>query len=65
MYRGCKRTEEFKGIPAHWDKSALPDLGFKVWRFLFHLFISFLYAGLLCHSALVDDCFICNITQRY
>ncbi|KAI6079861.1 Poly [ADP-ribose] polymerase 12 [Aix galericulata] len=28
--RGCKRTEEFKGIPAHWDKSALPDLGFKL-----------------------------------
>ncbi|XP_074024337.1 protein mono-ADP-ribosyltransferase PARP12-like [Numenius arquata] len=28
--RGIKHTEEFKGIPAHWDKSALPELGFKV-----------------------------------
>ncbi|NWX18605.1 PAR12 polymerase, partial [Aegotheles bennettii] len=28
--RGFKYTEEFKGIPAHWDKSALPELGFKL-----------------------------------
>ncbi|NXW56495.1 PAR12 polymerase, partial [Eurystomus gularis] len=28
--RGFKHTEEFKGIPAHWDKSALPDRGFKL-----------------------------------
>ncbi|XP_075359097.1 protein mono-ADP-ribosyltransferase PARP12-like isoform X1 [Mycteria americana] len=28
--RGFKRTEEFRGIPAHWDKSALPELGFKL-----------------------------------
>ncbi|XP_029896942.1 protein mono-ADP-ribosyltransferase PARP12-like isoform X2 [Aquila chrysaetos chrysaetos] len=28
--RGFKHTEEFKGIPAHWDKSALPELGFKL-----------------------------------
>ncbi|NXG55286.1 PAR12 polymerase, partial [Hemiprocne comata] len=28
--RGCKYTEEFKGIPAHWDKSALPDVGYKL-----------------------------------
>ncbi|KAK1201522.1 PAR12 ribosyltransferase, partial [Pygoscelis papua] len=28
--RGFKHTEQFKGIPAHWDKSALPDLGFKL-----------------------------------
>ncbi|XP_008944146.1 PREDICTED: poly [ADP-ribose] polymerase 12, partial [Merops nubicus] len=28
--RGFKPTEEFKGIPAHWDKSALPELGFKL-----------------------------------
>ncbi|NWR65587.1 PAR12 polymerase, partial [Bucorvus abyssinicus] len=28
--RGIKHTEEFKGIPAHWDKSALPELGFKL-----------------------------------
>ncbi|GAB0176946.1 protein mono-ADP-ribosyltransferase PARP12-like [Grus japonensis] len=25
-----KHTEEFKHIPAHWDKSALPELGFKL-----------------------------------
>ncbi|XP_009464148.1 PREDICTED: poly [ADP-ribose] polymerase 12 [Nipponia nippon] len=28
--RGFKHTEEFKGIPAYWDKSALPELGFKL-----------------------------------
>ncbi|XP_054242664.1 zinc finger CCCH-type antiviral protein 1 [Indicator indicator] len=28
--RGFKHTEVFKGIPAHWDKSALPELGFKL-----------------------------------
>ncbi|XP_074438028.1 protein mono-ADP-ribosyltransferase PARP12-like isoform X1 [Larus michahellis] len=28
--RGFKHTEEFRGIPAHWDKSALPELGFKL-----------------------------------
>ncbi|XP_026724296.1 poly [ADP-ribose] polymerase 12-like [Athene cunicularia] len=28
--RALKHTEEFKGIPAHWDKSALPELGFKL-----------------------------------
>ncbi|KAM6090739.1 protein mono-ADP-ribosyltransferase PARP12-like isoform 2-T2 [Theristicus caerulescens] len=28
--RGFKHTEEFKGIPANWDKSALPELGFKL-----------------------------------
>ncbi|NXQ87462.1 PAR12 polymerase, partial [Nyctibius grandis] len=28
--RGFKNTEEFKGIPSHWDKSALPELGFKL-----------------------------------
>ncbi|XP_014792722.1 PREDICTED: poly [ADP-ribose] polymerase 12-like [Calidris pugnax] len=28
--RGFKHTEEFKGIPAHWDRSALPELGFKL-----------------------------------
>lgn len=28
--RGIKLTEGFKGIPAHWDKSALPELGFKL-----------------------------------
>ncbi|XP_056197982.1 protein mono-ADP-ribosyltransferase PARP12-like isoform X3 [Falco biarmicus] len=28
--RGFKHTEEFKGIPAHWDKSAMPELGFKL-----------------------------------
>ncbi|NWW49307.1 PAR12 polymerase, partial [Pedionomus torquatus] len=28
--RGFKHTEEFKGIPPHWDKSALPQLGFKL-----------------------------------
>ncbi|XP_074930747.1 protein mono-ADP-ribosyltransferase PARP12-like [Phalacrocorax aristotelis] len=28
--RGFKNTEQFKGIPAHWDKSALPELGFKL-----------------------------------
>ncbi|NXM69608.1 PAR12 polymerase, partial [Serilophus lunatus] len=28
--RTFKHTEEFKGIPAHWDKSALPDLGFEL-----------------------------------
>ncbi|XP_032851842.2 protein mono-ADP-ribosyltransferase PARP12 isoform X1 [Tyto alba] len=28
--RGFKHTEEFKGIPAHWDKSALPELGFQL-----------------------------------
>ncbi|NXP11397.1 PAR12 polymerase, partial [Thinocorus orbignyianus] len=28
--RGFKDTEEFKGIPPHWDKSALPQLGFKL-----------------------------------
>ncbi|RMC03014.1 hypothetical protein DUI87_20207 [Hirundo rustica rustica] len=28
--RGVKHTEGFKSIPAHWDKSALPELGFKL-----------------------------------
>ncbi|NXI80855.1 PAR12 polymerase, partial [Rhipidura dahli] len=28
--RGFKNTEGFKSIPAHWDKSALPELGFKL-----------------------------------
>ncbi|NXJ02401.1 PAR12 polymerase, partial [Psophia crepitans] len=28
--RGFKHTEDFKGIPAHWDKSAVPELGFKL-----------------------------------
>ncbi|RLW00162.1 hypothetical protein DV515_00009211 [Chloebia gouldiae] len=28
--RGVKHTEGFKNIPAHWDKSALPELGFKL-----------------------------------
>ncbi|XP_052523405.1 protein mono-ADP-ribosyltransferase PARP12-like [Tympanuchus pallidicinctus] len=28
--RGFKNTEEFKRIPSHWDKSALPELGFKL-----------------------------------
>ncbi|XP_009693167.1 PREDICTED: poly [ADP-ribose] polymerase 12, partial [Cariama cristata] len=28
--RGFKCSEAFKGIPAHWDKSALPELGFKL-----------------------------------
>ncbi|XP_065713918.2 protein mono-ADP-ribosyltransferase PARP12-like [Patagioenas fasciata] len=28
--RGFKHTEEFRGIPAHWDKSAVPELGFKL-----------------------------------
>ncbi|XP_009875435.1 PREDICTED: poly [ADP-ribose] polymerase 12, partial [Apaloderma vittatum] len=28
--RGIKNTEKLKGIPAHWDKSALPELGFKL-----------------------------------
>ncbi|NXN44889.1 PAR12 polymerase, partial [Rhinoptilus africanus] len=28
--RGFKPTEEFKGIPAYWDRSALPELGFKL-----------------------------------
>ncbi|KAM9292892.1 protein mono-ADP-ribosyltransferase PARP12 [Morus bassanus] len=28
--RGFKHTEQFKGVPAHWDKSALPELGFKL-----------------------------------
>ncbi|NXL35712.1 PAR12 polymerase, partial [Glaucidium brasilianum] len=28
--RALKHTEEFKGIPAHWDKSALPEQGFKL-----------------------------------
>ncbi|NWW98954.1 PAR12 polymerase, partial [Caloenas nicobarica] len=28
--RGFKHTEEFRGVPAHWDKSALPELGFKL-----------------------------------
>ncbi|NXI57983.1 PAR12 polymerase, partial [Chloroceryle aenea] len=28
--RGFKPTVEFKGIPAHWDKSALPEVGFKL-----------------------------------
>ncbi|NWV20087.1 PAR12 polymerase, partial [Origma solitaria] len=28
--RGIKHTEEFKTIPAHWDKTALPELGFKL-----------------------------------
>ncbi|XP_057240527.1 protein mono-ADP-ribosyltransferase PARP12-like [Malurus melanocephalus] len=28
--RGIKHTDELKGIPAHWDKSALPELGFKL-----------------------------------
>lgn len=41
MYRGFKHTEEFKGIPAHWDKSALPELGFKVWSFFFFVSVSF------------------------
>ncbi|XP_054487221.2 protein mono-ADP-ribosyltransferase PARP12 isoform X1 [Agelaius phoeniceus] len=28
--RGVKHTEGFKNVPAHWDKSALPELGFKL-----------------------------------
>ncbi|NXS96134.1 PAR12 polymerase, partial [Jacana jacana] len=28
--RGFKHAEEFKGIPPHWDKSSLPELGFKL-----------------------------------
>ncbi|XP_053912134.1 protein mono-ADP-ribosyltransferase PARP12 [Cuculus canorus] len=28
--RGFKHTGEFKGIPAHWDKTALPEQGFKL-----------------------------------
>ncbi|NWV85732.1 PAR12 polymerase, partial [Dasyornis broadbenti] len=28
--RGINQTEVFKGIPAHWDKTALPELGFKL-----------------------------------
>ncbi|XP_010155816.1 PREDICTED: poly [ADP-ribose] polymerase 12, partial [Eurypyga helias] len=28
--RGFKHTEGFRGIPAHWDKSALPEWGFKL-----------------------------------
>ncbi|NWH67542.1 PAR12 polymerase, partial [Geococcyx californianus] len=28
--RGFKHTEDLKGIPAHWDKSALPEQGFKL-----------------------------------
>ncbi|XP_039426454.1 protein mono-ADP-ribosyltransferase PARP12-like isoform X1 [Corvus cornix cornix] len=28
--RGFKHSEGFKSIPAHWDKSALPELGFKL-----------------------------------
>ncbi|KAM9245361.1 protein mono-ADP-ribosyltransferase PARP12-like [Leptosomus discolor] len=28
--RGFNHMENFKGIPAHWDKSALPELGFKL-----------------------------------
>ncbi|XP_071583865.1 protein mono-ADP-ribosyltransferase PARP12-like [Heliangelus exortis] len=28
--RGSKDIEELKGIPAHWDKSAVPELGFKL-----------------------------------
>ncbi|XP_031445624.1 protein mono-ADP-ribosyltransferase PARP12-like [Phasianus colchicus] len=28
--RGFKNIEEFKRIPSHWDKSALPELGFKL-----------------------------------
>ncbi|NXL95214.1 PAR12 polymerase, partial [Alectura lathami] len=28
--RGFKHAEGFKGIPAHWDKCALPDVGFKL-----------------------------------
>ncbi|NXY89507.1 PAR12 polymerase, partial [Alcedo cyanopectus] len=28
--RGFKPTAELKGIPAHWDKSALPEVGFKL-----------------------------------
>ncbi|XP_064011535.1 protein mono-ADP-ribosyltransferase PARP12-like [Pogoniulus pusillus] len=28
--RGFKHTEEFKSIPAHWDRSALPEVGFKL-----------------------------------
>ncbi|KAK2539657.1 poly [ADP-ribose] polymerase 12, partial [Columba guinea] len=28
--RGFKHTEELRGIPAHWDKSAVPELGFKL-----------------------------------
>ncbi|XP_057276588.1 protein mono-ADP-ribosyltransferase PARP12-like [Pezoporus wallicus] len=28
--RSSKYVEEFKGIPSHWDKSALPEVGFKL-----------------------------------
>lgn len=28
--RGFKNTEELRRIPSHWDKSALPELGFKL-----------------------------------
>ncbi|NXP56748.1 PAR12 polymerase, partial [Heliornis fulica] len=28
--RGIKHTGELKGVPTHWDKSALPELGFKL-----------------------------------
>ncbi|XP_071407187.1 protein mono-ADP-ribosyltransferase PARP12-like [Pithys albifrons albifrons] len=28
--RGIKDREMFRGIPAHWDKSALPELGFQL-----------------------------------
>ncbi|XP_074907899.1 protein mono-ADP-ribosyltransferase PARP12-like isoform X1 [Buteo buteo] len=45
--RGFKHTEEFKGIPAHWDKSALPELGFKVWSFFFSL-------RQFCHIQLIE-----------
>lgn len=70
MYREFKHTEDFKGIPAHWDKTALPELGFKVWSFL----VSFLSISFVAYRfvtpqisfscAFVDDCFLCNIMQR-
>nr|XP_009942630.1 PREDICTED: poly [ADP-ribose] polymerase 12-like [Opisthocomus hoazin] len=28
--RGFNHIEDFKGIPPHWDKSALPEVGFKL-----------------------------------
>lgn len=67
MYRGFKHTQEFKGIPAHWDKSALPELGFKVWSFFFslrqfcHIQVCYKFSV---SCALVDDCFLCNVMQR-
>lgn len=70
MYRGFKHTEEFRGIPAHWDKSAVPELGFKVWSFFVFFSPSVLLCtGLLHHKfnvacAFVDDCFLRNILQR-